>query len=86
MAKSKGGYGKKADYETVVIRIPVNIQAGVDKLLDAFYAGLDAPPEQVDVQSAMMEKVQEYQSQSKNTRDWTKANELINELVAIFER
>ena len=86
MAKSKGGYGKKADYETVVIRIPVNIQAGVDKLLDAFYAGLDPTTEQVDVQSAMMEKVQEYQSQSKNTRDWTKANELINELVAIFER
>jgi hypothetical protein len=85
MAKSKGGYGKKADYETVVVRIPVNIKDELDKLLNAFYAGLD-PTEKVDVQEAMIKKVQSYKSQSKNTRDWTKANELIDELVSIFEQ
>lgn len=40
MPINKGGRGKKADYETKVIRIPLPIVGEVEKLIDNYHHGL----------------------------------------------
>ncbi|MBW4606905.1 MAG: hypothetical protein KME22_06685 [Hassallia sp. WJT32-NPBG1] len=42
--KSKGGRAKKAQYTTVVMRIPTPIRADVERLLAEFYASIPEKP------------------------------------------
>jgi hypothetical protein len=40
MPINKGGRGKKADYETKVIRIPLPIVGEVEKIIDSYHKGV----------------------------------------------
>lgn len=40
MPINKGGRGKKADYETKVIRVPLPIVSEVEKIIEDFHQGL----------------------------------------------
>lgn len=43
--KSKGGRAKKASYQTVVMRIPVQIVSEVQRLMVDFYQSIPEPDE-----------------------------------------
>jgi hypothetical protein len=82
MVKPVGGRGHKAPYETTVIRIPVDIKSEVDRLVDNFRDGTNGDGDRM---KSLVQLIQDYKLQSKSTRDWVKANKLIDELVVLLE-
>ena len=89
MAKSVGGRGLKADYETIVMRIPLDLKPMIADMIDKFHDG-DKNPEAENSNQGLdllAAKLEEYKSKSKPkpNRDWSKANELIAELEEILK-
>lgn len=82
MVKPVGGRGHKASYETTVVRIPVDIKHHVDRLVDNFRDGIDGGGDRME---NLVQLIQSYKLQSKSTRDWVKANKLIDELILLLE-
>ena len=82
MVKPIGGRGHKASYETIVVRIPINIKSEVDKLVDNFRDGIDGSGDKTE---SLVQLVQSYKLQSNSTRDWVKANKLIEELIILLQ-
>lgn len=82
MIKPVGGRGHKASYQTIVVRIPVDIKSQVDRLVDNFRDGTDGGGDRME---SLIQLIQSYKLQSKPTRDWVKANKLIEELVVLLE-
>jgi hypothetical protein len=86
MSKPVGGRGHTAPYKTTVIRIPVDLQDRVDAMADKYRSDLEMGINQVDTDNDKISKlskiIDNYRSVSKPSRDWTKCNQLIEELTA----
>lgn len=82
MVKPVGGRGCKAPYATVVVRIPVDIKPQVDALVSRFRDGTDCG---FDKSADLLQLIDKYKSQSKSTRDWSKANKFIDELSLLLD-
>jgi hypothetical protein len=86
MSKPVGGRGHTAPYKTMVIRIPVDLYDQVDAMADKYRSDLEMGTNQVDADNDKLSKlskiIDNYRSASKSSRDWTKCNQLIEELTA----
>ena len=90
MSKPVGGRGHKAPYQTMTIRIPVNVKEEIDEIVNRFHSGeselAKTDCSDNDVISAFVTIVERYKAAAKSSRDWTKCNQLIEELSAEIER
>ena len=86
MVKPVGGRGRTAPYETMVMRIPVDLYERVDAMADKFRADLEMGTTSVDPDDDkilnLSKIIDKYKLASKLSRDWTKCNQLIDELKA----
>lgn len=90
MAKAVGGRGLKADYETVIMRVPLNLKPIVVAVIDKFHSAdknTESGNFNQELTTLLRLKIEEYKSKSKPkpNRDWSKANELIAELEEILK-
>jgi hypothetical protein len=76
MNKPVGGRGHKAPYQTVVVRIPVDLKSQVDELVDRFRENDKSETKTVNLKTI----IKRYKLNSKSTRDWVQFNKLIEEL------
>ena len=90
MSKPVGGRGHKAPYETVIVRIPVDVKPQVEEIVERFRAGdLElAKNDNSDNNriSQLTTIIERYKTIAKSSRDWTKCNQLIQELETEIER
>ncbi|WP_373539677.1 hypothetical protein [Chamaesiphon sp.] len=86
MSKPVGGRGHKAPYQTMTIRIPIDVKEQVEEIVERFRSGnLEStlPDNSGCNQIAQLTTIIErYQVASKSSRDWTKCNQLIQEILA----
>jgi hypothetical protein len=86
MVKPVGGRGHTAPYKTMVIRIPVDLQERVEEIVEKFRDDLEMGITSVDPDNDKISKlsriIDKYKLASKSSRDWTKCNQLIEELEA----
>ena len=86
MVKPVGGRGHTAPYKTMVVRIPVDLQERVEEIVEKFRDDLEVGITSVDPDNDKISKlsriIDKYKSASKTSRDWTKCNQLIDELEA----
>jgi hypothetical protein len=86
MVKPVGGRGHTAPYKTMVVRIPVDLQERVEAMSDKFREDLELGITSVDPDndkiSELSRIIDKYKLASKSSRDWTKCNQLIDELEA----
>jgi hypothetical protein len=86
MVKPVGGRGLTAPYKTMVIRIPVDLQERVEEMVEKFRDDLEIGITSVDPDNDKISKlsriIDKYKLASKSSRDWTKCNQLIDELEA----
>ena len=90
MSKPVGGRGHKAPYQTMTIRIPVDVKQQVEEIVERFRSSNleSTQTEQGDLNriSQLTAIIERYKEISKPSRDWTKCNQLIQELSAEIER
>jgi hypothetical protein len=86
MVKPVGGRGHTAPYKTRVVRIPVDLQERVEEMVEKFRDDLEMGINSVDSDNDKISKlsriIDKYKLASKPSRDWTKCNQLIDELEA----
>ena len=86
MVKPVGGRGRTAPYKTMVVRIPVDLQERVEEIVEKFRDDLEMGAISVDPDNDKISKlsriIDKYKLVSKPSRDWTKCNQLIDELEA----
>jgi hypothetical protein len=86
MVKPVGGRGHTAPYKTMVVRIPVDLQERVEEIVEKFRENLEMGITSVDRDNDKISKlskiIDKYKLASKSSRDWTKCNQLIDELEA----
>jgi hypothetical protein len=86
MVKPVGGRGHTAPYKTMVVRIPVDLQERVEEMVKKFRDDLEIGTTRVDSDNDRISKlsriIDKYKLASKPSRDWTKCNQLIDELEA----
>jgi hypothetical protein len=86
MVKPVGGRGHTAPYKTMVVRIPVDLQERVEEMVEKFRDDLEMGISSVDRDNDKISKlsriIDKYKLASKSSRDWTKCNQLIDELEA----
>ncbi len=86
MVKPVGGRGHTAPYKTMVVRIPIDLQERVEEMVEKFRDDLEMGITSVDPDNDKISKlsriIDKYKLASKPSRDWTKCNQLIDELVA----
>jgi hypothetical protein len=86
MVKPVGGRGLTAPYKTMVVRIPVDLYERVEIMTEEFRDNLEMGVNQVgednDKISKLSKIIDKYKLASKPSRDWTKCNQLIDELEA----
>lgn len=84
MVKPVGGRGHTAPYKTMVVRIPVDLQERVEEMVEKFRDDLEMGITNVDPDDDKISKlsriIDKYRLVSKPSRDWTKCNQLIDEL------
>jgi hypothetical protein len=84
MVKPVGGRGHTAPYKTMVVRIPVDLQERVEEIVEKFRDDLEVGITRVDPDNDKISKlsriIDKYKLASKSSRDWTKCNQLIDEL------
>ena len=83
MNKPVGGRGHKAAYQTTVIRIPIDLKPQIDELVNRFHEGSLEIEIDKDIDSKVPDLkaiIERYKLNSKPSRDWTKFNQLIEEL------
>jgi hypothetical protein len=90
MSKPVGGRGHKAPYQTMTIRIPIDVKQQVEEIVERFRSG-DLESTQTDSLdnsgiSQLSAIIERYKEISKPSRDWTKCNQLIQELSAEIDR
>lgn len=90
MSKPVGGRGHKAPYETVIVRIPIDVKPQIDEIVERFRSGdLElAKNDNSDHNriSQLTTIIEQYKTIAKSSRDWTKCNQLIQELETEIER
>lgn len=84
MSKPVGGRGHKAPYQTMTIRIPIDVKEQVEEIVERFRSG-DLEVAKTDgndnnIISRLTTIIERYKAASKSSRDWTKCNQLIQEL------
>lgn len=86
MVKPVGGRGHTAPYKTMVVRIPIDLQERVEEMVEKFRDDLEIGITRVDPDNDKISKlskiIDKYKLASKPSRDWTKCNQLIDELEA----
>jgi hypothetical protein len=86
MSKPVGGRGHKAPYQTMTIRIPIDVKEQVEEIVEKFRDDLEMGVTRVDPDDDKISKlskiIDKYKLASKPSRDWTKCNQLIDELEA----
>ncbi len=86
MVKPVGGRGHTAPYKTMVVRIPVNLHERVEEIVEKFRDDLEIGATEINLNddkiSKLLKIIDKYKSASKPSRDWTKCNQLIDELEA----
>lgn len=86
MVKPVGGRGHTAPYKTMVVRIPIDLQERVEEMVEKFRDDLEMGITSVDPDNDKISKlsriIDKYKLVSKPSRDWTKCNQLIDELEA----
>ena len=84
MPKPVGGRGRKAPYQTVIVRIPVDVKPQIDKIVEQFRSGdldlVETDNSEANRISQLTTIIDRYKTASKLSRDWTKCNQLIQEL------
>jgi hypothetical protein len=90
MPKPVGGRGHKAPYQTMTIRIPIDVKEQVEEIVERFRSD-NLESTQTDNSdnnriSQLTAIIERYKEISKPSRDWTKCNQLIQELSAEIER
>ena len=90
MSKPVGGRGHKAPYQTMTIRIPIDVKQQVEEIVERFRSG-ELESTQTDSLdrsgiSQLSAIIERYKEISKPSRDWTKCNQLIQELSAEIDR
>ena len=90
MPKPVGGRGHKAPYQTMTIRIPIDVKQQVEEIVERFRSG-DPEVAKTDCSdnnriSQLTAIIERYKEISKPSRDWTKCNQLIQELETEIER
>ena len=90
MPKPVGGRGHKAPYQTMTIRIPIDVKQQVEEIVERFRSSNleSTQTEQGDLNriSQLTAIIERYKEISKLSRDWTKCNQLIQELKTEIER
>ena len=90
MSKPVGGRGHKAPYQTMIIRIPIDVKEQVEEIVKRFRSGnLElAKTDSSDNNriSQLTTIIERYKAVAKSSRDWTKCNQLIQELETEIER
>jgi hypothetical protein len=90
MPKPLGGRGCKAPYQTMTIRIPIDVKEQVEEIVERFRdSNLEST--QTDNSdnnriSQLTTIIERYKTAAKSSRDWTKCNQLIQELETEIER
>jgi hypothetical protein len=77
--KPVGGRGKTAQHPTMTIRIPIGIKSEVESLGNRYRDGLETGR-----WDEVIEIVQRYADNKKSTRDWTIAERMLDELLALI--
>ena len=90
MSKPLGGRGCKAPYQTMTIRIPVDVKPQIDEIVERFRSS-DLELAKTDCSddnriSQLTTIIERCKAVAKSSRDWTKCNQLIQELEAEIER
>ena len=90
MSKPVGGRGHKAPYQTMTIRIPIDVKEHVEEIVERFRSG-DLEVAKIDCSdnnriSQLTAIIERYKEISKPSRDWTKCNQLIQELETEIDR
>jgi hypothetical protein len=90
MSKPVGGRGHKAPYQTMTVRIPIDVKEQVEEIVERFRSG-DLESTQTKNSdnnriSQLIAIIERYKEISKPSRDWTKCNQLIQELSAEIAR
>ena len=90
MSKPVGGRGHKAPYQTMTIRIPIDVKQQVEEIVERFRSSNleSTQTEQGDLnrRSQLTAIIERYKEISKPSRDWTKCNQLIQELETEIDR
>ena len=90
MSKPVGGRGHKAPYQTMTIRIPVDVKPQIDEIVERFRSG-DLELAKINCSydnriSQLTAIIERYKVVAKSSRDWTKCNQLIQELETEIDR
>jgi hypothetical protein len=90
MSKPVGGRGHKAPYQTMTIRIPIDVKEQVEEIVERFRSS-DLEVAKTDGsdnnrRSQLTAIVERYKTAAKSSRDWTKCNQLIQELETEIAR
>lgn len=90
MSKPVGGRGHKAPYQTMTIRIPIDVKEQVEEIVERFR---DNNLESTQTYNSDNNKIsqltaiiEQYKTAAKSSRDWTKCNQLIQELETEIAR
>jgi chorismate mutase len=90
MSKPVGGRGHKAPYQTMTIRIPIDVKEQVEEIVERFRSGdLEIVKNNQggdNIISQLNTIIDRYKTVSKSSRDWTKCNQLIQELETEIAR
>ena len=89
MSKPVGGRGHKAPYQTMTIRIPIDVKEQVEEIVERFRSGdlESTQTEQGDNNriSQLIAIIERYKEISKPSRDWTKCKQHNQEQSAEIE-
>jgi chorismate mutase len=90
MSKPVGGRGHKASYQTMTIRIPIDVKEQVEEIVERFRSGdleiVKSNQGGDNIISQLNTIIERYKTVSKSSRDWTKCNQLIQELETEIAR
>jgi hypothetical protein len=90
MSKPVGGRGHKAPYETIIVRIPIDVKPQIDEIVERFRSGdlelAKSDDSGNNIISQLTTIIERYKTAAKSSRDWTKCNQLIQELETEIAR
>jgi hypothetical protein len=90
MSKPVGGRGHKAPYQTMTIRIPIDVKQQVEEIVERFRSDNLESTQTDDSDNNRISQlttiIERYKAAAKSSRDWTKCNQLIQEIEAEIYR
>jgi chorismate mutase len=90
MSKPVGGRGHKAPYQTMTIRIPIDVKERIEEIVERFrdnnLESTQTDNSENNIISQLTTIIERYKTAAKSSRDWTKCNQLIQELETEIAR